>query len=273
MEVVPMPKEAQSLLPSDVPDRASILERLQRVLDPELDEPVLHLGFIESLHVHEGHVTVALHMPTSWCAVNFVYMMAEEIRQALLAVESIHAVTIRVGEHFAAPAIETGVNAGTPFAEAFAAEGGGDLTSLRETFLRKGFLSRQERLLRGLKDAGLTTADICALRIGDLAFVGDACLVRCAGWQPVEVRLADTARRYLQRRADLGLDGSPTGSLITDLQDQPLTVERLEEHVTRARTVRLSLEANGALCRAVLAARQTHAHDMLFLGPIKSVQR
>jgi metal-sulfur cluster biosynthetic enzyme len=273
MEVVPMPKEAQSLLPSDIPDRAIILERLQRVLDPELDEPVLQLGFIESLHVHEGHATVALHMPTSWCAVNFVYMMADDVRHALLAVASIHAVTIRVGDHVAAPAIETGVNAGTPFAEAFAAEGGGDLATLRETFLRKGFTSRQERLLRGLKDAGLTAADICALRIGDLAFVGDACLVRCAGRQPVEVGPADTARRDLQRRGELGLDGSPTGPLITDLQDHPLTVERLEEHVTRARTVRLSLEANGALCRAVLAARQTTAHDLVFLGPIQSVQR
>jgi hypothetical protein len=84
---------------------------------------------------------------------------------------------------------------------------------------------------------------------------------------------ADTARRYLQRRGELGLDGSPTRPLITDLQDQPLTVERLEEYVTRARTVRLSLEANGALCRAVLAARQPHAHDLLFLGPIKRFQR
>jgi hypothetical protein len=199
-------------------------------------------------------------------------MMAEDIRQALLTVESIHAVTIRVGDHFAAPDIEKAVNAGTPFAEAFAAEGGGDLASLRETFLRKGFTSRQERLLRGLKDAGLTAADICALRIGDLSFAGDACLVRCAGRQPVEAGSATTARRYLQRRADLGLDGSPMGSLITDLQDQPLTVERLEEHMARARTVRLSLEANGALCRAVLAARQTQAHDLLFLGPVKSFQ-
>ena len=268
-----MPKEVQSLLSFDVPDRTLMLERLQRVLDPELDESVLHLGFIESLHVYEGHATVAIHMPTSWCAANFVYMMAEDIRDALLAVESIHAVTIRVGDHFAAPAIETGVNAGTPFAEAFAAEGGGDLAMLRETFLRKGFTSRQEPLLRGLKDAGLTAADIYALRIGDLSFVGDACLVRCAGRQPVEVGPADTARRYLQRRAELGLDGSPTGSLITDLQDQPLIVERLEEHVTRARPVRLSLEANGALCRAVLAARQSHAHDLVFLGPIKRFQR
>jgi hypothetical protein len=163
-------------------------------------------------------------------------------------------------------------NSQTP-SEAFAAEGGGNLETLRETFLRKGFTSRQERLLRSLKDAGLTAADICTLRIGDLSFAGDTCLARCAGRQPVEVGPADTARRYLQRRGELGLDGSPTGPLITDLQDQPLTVERLEEYVTRARTVRLSLEANGALCRAVLAARQTTAHDMVFLGQIKSLQR
>ena len=268
-----MPNEAQSLLPSDVPDRALILERLHRVLDPERDEPVLQLGFIESLHLHEGHATVAIHMPTSWCAANFVYMMAEDIRRELLAVESIHAVTIRLGDHFAAPAIETGVNAGIPFAEAFAAEGGGNLETLRETFLRKGFTSRQERLLRGLKEAGLTAAEICALRIGDLVFVGDVCLARWAGRKPVEVGPADTARRYLQRRVELGLDGSPTGPLITDLQDQPLTMERLEEHFTRARILRLSLEANGALCRAVLAARQTNPHDMAFLGQTKSFQR
>ena len=268
-----MPKEAQSLLPSDVPDRVIILEQLQRVLDPELDEPVLQLGFIESLHVQGGHATVAIHMPTSWCAANFAYMMAEDIRRELLAVESIHAVTIRLGDHFAASEIETGVNAGIPFAEAFAAEGGGHLATLRATFLRKGFLSRQERFLRGLKEAGLTAADICALRIGDLSFVGDACLARCAGRKPVEVGPADMARRYLQRRVELGLDGSPTGSLITDLHDHPLTVGRLEEHFTIARTVRLSLEANGAFCRAVLGARQTNSHEMAFLGQTKSFQR
>ena len=143
--------------------------------------------------------------------------------------ESIHAVTIRVGDHFAAPTIETGVNAGTPFAEAFAAEAAG-LDTLRATFLRKGSTSRQERLLRSLKDAGLTAADICTLRIGDLSFAGDTCLARCAGRQPVEVGPADTARRYLQRRGQLGLDGSQTGPLITDLQNQPLTVERLDEY-------------------------------------------
>jgi len=268
-----MPKEAQSLLPSDVPDRVIILERLNRVLDPELDEPALQLGFIESLHVQEGHATVAIHMPTSWCAANFAYMMAEDIRRELLAVESIHAVTIRLGDHFAASEIETGVNAGIPFAEAFAAEGGGHLATLRATFLRKGFLSRQERFLRGLKEAGLTAAEICALRIGDLSFVGDACLARCAGRKPVEVRPADMARRYLQRRVELGLDGSPTGSLITDLHDHPLTVGRVEEHFTIARTVRLSLEANGAFCRAVLGARQTNSHEMAFLGQTKSFQR
>jgi len=273
MEVVPMPKEAQSLLPSDVPDRVIILERLNRVLDPELDEPALQLGFIESLHVQEGHATVAIHMPTSWCAANFAYMMAEDIRRELLAVESIHAVTIRLGDHFAASEIETGVNAGIPFAEAFAAEGGGHLATLRATFLRKGFLSRQERFLRGLKEAGLTAAEICALRIGDLSFVGDACLARCAGRKPVEVGPADMARRYLQRRVELGLDGSPRGSLITDLHDHPLTVGRLEEHFTIARTVRLSLEANGAFCRAVLGARQTNSHEMAFLGQTKSFQR
>ncbi len=257
-----MLKDVSLMLPPHLPDRDIILERLDRVLDPELDESVLQLGFIQSLQVQDGHATVQIQMPTSWCAANFAYMMAEDIRRELLTVESIHTVTIRLGDHFAAPEIETYVNVGKSFAEAFASEGGGNLDVLRDTFLRKGFTSRQERFLRGLKEAGLTAEEICALRIGDLSFTGEVCLVHCPGREPIEVGPAETARRYLQRRAELGLDCSPMGPLITDLNDQPLAIDRLDEYFKIARTVRLSLEANGSFCRAVLAARQTNSYEI-----------
>jgi hypothetical protein len=136
------------------------------------------------------------------------------------------------------------------------------LQDLRDTFLRKGFTSRQERFLRSLKEAGLTAEEICALRIGDLSFAGELCRVHCPGRAPVEVGPAETTRRYLQRRAELGLDCSPAGPLITDLNDQPLAVAGLDEHFKIARTVRLSLEANGAFCRAVLAARGTNSYEI-----------
>ena len=135
-------------------DGSAILERLAQVLDPELDELILDLGFVRSLELRSGHASIALRLPTSWCAVNFAYLMAEDVRRALLAVEGIRRVTVRLGDHCAAAEIEAAVNDGRPFAEAFPGEGAGSLEALRLTFLRKGFLSRQERLLRELRDAG-----------------------------------------------------------------------------------------------------------------------
>ena len=68
-------------------DSTAILERLGQVLDPELDELILDLGFVRSLELRSGHASLALRLPTSWCAVNFAYLMAEDVRRALLAVE------------------------------------------------------------------------------------------------------------------------------------------------------------------------------------------
>jgi metal-sulfur cluster biosynthetic enzyme len=147
-------------------DGTALLKRLEQVLDPELDESILDLGFVRSLQLCSGHASVALRLPTSWCAVNFAYLMAEDVRRALLRVEGVHQVTVSLGDHCAAEEIEAAVNEGLPFAEAFPGEGAGSLAALRLTFLRKGFLGRQERLLRDLRAVGCTAATICALRIG-----------------------------------------------------------------------------------------------------------
>ena len=48
-------------------DGSIILERLGQVLDPELDEPILDLGFVRSLELRSGHAKIALRLPTSWC--------------------------------------------------------------------------------------------------------------------------------------------------------------------------------------------------------------
>jgi hypothetical protein len=127
------------------------------------------------------------------------------------------------------------------------------------TFLHKGFTSRQERLLRALKAVGFSPEDICALRVGDVVVQGDACVVQRAGHPPIEVGAAETLCRYLARRAELGLDCAATVSLMTDLHGQPLTVERLDAYYQAARTVRVSLEANGLFCRTLLTVCQPNA--------------
>ena len=80
-------------------DGTVLLERLQPILDPELDESILQLGFIQSLHVYDGHAIVVVQLPTSWCAANFAYMMADDIRHALMTVEGLRHVTVRKKEY------------------------------------------------------------------------------------------------------------------------------------------------------------------------------
>jgi len=252
--MVRSPQLPECELPSAY-DRAAILEQLGRVLDPELDEPLLRLGFIRALQIHDGHAFVTLQLPTSWCAVNFAYMMADDIRRALLGVEGIAEVSVRLGDHCAAAEIEAAVNAGKPFAQAFAGKGGDGLAALRRIFPRKGFLSRQERLLRELRKAGCSAAVICSLRIGEVTPEAETFVIQRPGAPQVKGGSAETLRRYLERRAELGHDLGSTARLIVDPDGQPLPVERIEAYYRDARTVRVSLEANGAFCRAVLAKR------------------
>jgi metal-sulfur cluster biosynthetic enzyme len=248
--------------PFDLPagyDHSGILEQLAQVLDPELDESILDLGFVRSLQLRSGRAEVALRLPTSWCAVNFAYLMAEDVRRALLTVEDIRQVTVRLGDHCAAAEIEAAVNDGRPFAEAFPDEGAGSLAALRLTFLRKGFLSRQERLLRELRGAGCSPAAICALRLGEVSVQDDTIVVRRPGRAPVESGSAAILQRYLQRRVELALDCSLASPLIVDLEGAPFSEERLQAHYEAIRTVRVALEANGSFCRALLSVQQRDA--------------
>jgi metal-sulfur cluster biosynthetic enzyme len=253
-------------VPFDLPagyDGSAVLDRLAQVLDPELDESILKLGFVRSLRLRSGHADIALRLPTAWCAVNFAYLMAEDVRRALLTVEGIRQVTVRLGDHCAAAEIEAAVNEGRPFAEAFPGEGAGSLAALRLTFLRKGFLSRQERLLRELRDAGCLPAAICALRLGEMSMQDDTIVIRQPGCAPVESGSAAILQRYLERRSELGLDCSLAAPLIVDLEDKPFSEERLQAHYEAIRTVRVALEANGSFCRALLSV-----HHLDAAGPL-----
>jgi len=242
-------------------DGTTVLDRLAQVLDPELDEPILDLGFVRSFELSSGHASVELRLPTSWCAVNFAYLMADDVRRALLTVEEIDRVTVSLGDHCAAAEIEAAVNDGLSFAEAFPGEAPGSLEALRRTFLRKGFLARQERLLKGLREAGCSSAMICTLRLGEVSTQDDAIMIRQPDSKPVECGSAATLQRYLERRDELALDCSPAAPLIVDLEGKPFSAEQLRVHYEAARTVRVALDANGSFCRALLSLRQINAAE------------
>jgi metal-sulfur cluster biosynthetic enzyme len=241
-------------------DGTAILDRLAQVLDPELDESILELGFVRSVQLRSGHANVVVQLPTSWCAVNFAYMMADDVRRALLDVEGIGEVTIRLGDHCAAEEIEAAVNGGRPFAEAFPGEGRGSLAALRLTFLRKGFLGRHERLLRELREAGCSPEVICALRLGEVSVHDKTIVIRQRDCAPVEGGSAEILQRYLDRRVELGFDCSPAAALIVDLEGKTLSAEQLVVHYEAARTIRVAMEANGSFCRTLLSLQRLDAN-------------
>ncbi|MFK4998550.1 iron-sulfur cluster assembly protein [Bacillus sp. N9] len=57
-----------------------VYEMLDKVYDPELDQPLTELGFIDRTIIKDDQVEVVFRLPTYWCSPNFAYIMAEDIK-------------------------------------------------------------------------------------------------------------------------------------------------------------------------------------------------
>ncbi len=110
------------------------------------------------------------------------------------------------------------------------------LDELRNTFRRKSFVVRGEKLCRALLAEGRSSEELAQLRLG-------------------EVPPSGTFEKYLERRAELGLDVSPEAPLVVDPYGKKLPEEAVVQHLRFARTVRVSIEGNAHHCRGLLATR------------------
>ncbi|MCS5599972.1 MAG: iron-sulfur cluster assembly protein, partial [Rhodospirillales bacterium] len=82
MTVLPLPLKNKEVLKVDMADaRDEVDQQLAKVYDPELDQPLTELGFIGGVDIAGDKVTVRFRLPTYWCAANFAYMMASDIRE------------------------------------------------------------------------------------------------------------------------------------------------------------------------------------------------
>ena len=227
------------------PDRtAEVLARLDHVTDPELDEPVTELGFVTAVTVDpDGGVAVEFRLPTYWCAANFAFMMADDMRREVAALPWVTGVTLRLGEHMYADTINHGVQRGHSFQDTFGDEADGDLQRLRQTFLVKAFQRRQEALLH-LRTNGDEADDeaLVALTMGALAGLElDAA--------------ADRLRaRYVERRGVVG-PWSAEAAAFVNVGGTPLAARDLAAHLRALRRVNTNAEFNGAICSGLLAAR------------------
>jgi metal-sulfur cluster biosynthetic enzyme len=216
----------------------AVLATLASVYDPELDEPVTELGFVAACSVSAtGHVDLRLRLPTPQCAPNFAFLMAADARRAVLAAPGVRGVTVRLEDHYTRGEIDAAVERGEGFGSAFPGETeAGDLEALRELFQRKALVARQARICAELMAGGATAADIASLRLADVPPTPDA-------------------RRCVALREALGLPHDRSDAALVAGDGSPLAAEDLPRWLRRARLVSLSLEANGGLCRDLLAAR------------------
>ena len=214
---------------------ASVLEALDEVYDPELDEPITRLGFVASCEISaDRDVDITLRLPTPQCAPNFAFLMAADARKAVRRLSDVREVTIWLEDHYTGQEINAAVNRGDGFMGAFPGETADDeLTSLRELFLRKSLVGRQSRLCEALLNAGHTPDEVATKTLADLPDTPDA-------------------RRCITLRRQLGLSYAPHSPAFILPTGEPVAAAELTRWLRLARLMRLSLEVNGGICRSLL---------------------
>ncbi|MGH2497883.1 MAG: iron-sulfur cluster assembly protein [Ktedonobacteraceae bacterium] len=240
-----------------------IYQAISEVLDPELDESLVKLGFIDRVQVDGADVSITFKLPTYWCAPNFAYLMAGDLRKRASSVAGVRNVRVILLDHCAEDEVTNGVNQGQTFADAFPGEASEDeqLEELRRIFLRKGFLMRQDALLRQMVKLGLDEATIATLRVQDMRIdeTTDAAFVIVDGREYCLERAGRGGSIYQQRRIALGLPHAADDPLIIDDQGQPLRTGDLQQFLRRSRSIRMNIMFNTAMCKGLFRTRYENA--------------
>ena len=219
-------------------DAAQLLAALDTVRDPELDEPVTSLGFVASCTVSaEGVADVRLRLPTYFCAPNFAFLMVADAYDAVSRVDGVRRTEVVLEDHFASDAINSGIAAQAGFVQSFGGLATAELDDLRTDFLRKAVLAGTDRVCRPLLSAGKTTDELDELTLGDVPPSADR-------------------ERLRSRRAELGLPSGDDSALLVDATTgEAVGAQAVPLHLRRARLTRVSVDANGGVCRGLLRER------------------
>ena len=218
---------------------ADVRRALDRVTDPELDEPVTDLRFIDRLAIQEDAVSIGFRLPTYWCAANFAFLMADDMRREISALPWVRQVEVTLGEHMYADKINYGLANGLSFRETFGNEASAELDELRRTFLVKAFQRRQEVLIRYLLKQNLPA--IVAMTLPGLMAL------------PLDPDGEQMRKRYLDRRHVCARPGDSLA--FVDAQGDSIGAEGLPDYLLALGRITINAEFNGALCRGLLAAR------------------
>lgn len=219
-----------------------VWECLDAVTDPELDEPITDMGFVEKIEVSDAQeVTVDFRLPTYWCSPNFAFLMAFGIRREIMALPWVRTATVHLNDHCFGDKVNEGVNSGRAYQDVFAKYcDGANLNEVTDTFLAKAFDRRQETVMLGLQQLGYDAGAIVSMTLQQLQsinFTGEEEV-----WQKP---------RYLELLLAQGLAVNPDDPAFPTWNMETITVVALSDHLARLRSTRINMEFNGALCRGL----------------------
>lgn len=226
--------------------QGELWRRLEAVNDPELDEPVTEMGFVERAEIAaDGSVRLGFRLPTYWCSPNFAFLMLDDIRTALDGLSWSPAYQVTLHDHMFADEVNRGVAEGKSFAEIFGSLAEQtDLEGLREKFRQKAFKRRQEAVILDLKALGIAEGEIVLMTLA----MFDAIV---AGNEQVGKLRARYREALLQRWPEFSEDDT----VIVDYDGGRISREGLPAHLADLRSVRINMEFNGALCRGLKHTR------------------
>ena len=229
--------------------RIELFNRLDKVLDPELDRSVIHMGFVTEVTIADTAVTIHFSLPTFWCATNFAFIMAEDLHTAARSLAWVADVTVILDDHHDADQINAAVDAGVPFTKAFPGQPSGTLDNLRAEFKRKAFYGRQSALLQLLLEdrPAVTVLSMCVKDLKMLATLQ----------QPESTSAqSQAAQRYLDSLKDQGWADDDDNAVFIRLENTPINATDLTTHLRMIRRYRMSVDANAQLCGLYLQARR-----------------
>ncbi|MGT2467158.1 iron-sulfur cluster assembly protein [Mesorhizobium sp.] len=220
--------------------------RLGEVNDPELDEPITEMGFVERAEVKDdGSVEVDFRLPTYWCSPNFAFLMLDGVRTTLDRLSWSPAYGVKLHDHMFADEVNRGIEAGKTFGDIFAELAADtDLGAVRETFRMKAFKRRQEAVLCGLRQYGLTDREIVGM---DLPAYDVARLEPGEAAKQKPRYRAALLERFPDRRTD--------GPVFVTWEERHIPPDALSAYLAELRGVRVNMEFNGALCRGLKQTR------------------
>ena len=167
--------------------------------------------------------------------------MVADAYDAVSAAPGVRRAEVVLEDHFASDAINGGVAAQAGFARSFDGEAVGELHELRADFLRKAVMAGTDQVCRPLLADGADPAALTGVTLGDLPPSPGADRLRRA---PGRARPAGRRRRAAaDRPGDRRRGAAPARCRCT---------------CGKAQVTRVSIEANGSICRGMLRHRYDH---------------